>query len=555
MNKAIVIGLDGGTFDILRPLAEEGRLPNIKSLTETGVWGKLRTVIPPGTGPAWSSIVTGLDPSNHGVFDLIVRADDSYNLAFLNASSLRAPTVWDVVGAFDGRVLVLNVPMTYPPRKVKGYMVSGLLTPLGSSNCTYPPDLLAKIRRIDSTYQIVPAEAYSPGRIEKYLGDLEATIAAKSRVLKRFLEEQDWQFVMQVFNETDFLQHALWHVIDPGHPRHKRVEHQRYAARIFGIYERLDTLIGELMEVGGEDASIVILSDHGHGPLHEFIHANNLLLEKGVMNIKRGVRSRLKYLMFKAGLTPLNVYRAGNAMGLGRLRMGLRWTSKGYEMLRRFFFSFSDIDWRRTEAYAISGGVYGGLFVNLEGREPAGAVSKDRYEDVRSKLETSLRRLARPDSRDSIIRDVLRREQVYTGRFTDEAPDMFFLPSRPTIAVFGDFEFSSNKVLEPASESISAQHRMDGIFIARGPGMKEGVEVEGMNVVDIAPLLLYAMELPIPEGLDGTLRRSLFAKEAFDRRPPAYCRVTDVVGAVEGKRGSSEDESVKQRLKGLGYIS
>ena len=85
--------------------------------------------------------------------------------------------------------------------------------------------------------------------------------------------------------------------------------------------------------------------------------------------------------------------------------------------------------------------------------------------------------------------------------------------------------------------------------------MKQGLEVEGMHVVDIAPLLLYAMELPILEGLDGTLQRDLFTKEAFDRRPPAYCKPDDVIGAIEGRRRSSEDESIKQRLKGLGYIS
>jgi predicted AlkP superfamily phosphohydrolase/phosphomutase len=555
MNKAIVIGLDGGTFDILGPLADQGLLPNIKNLMDSGVWGRLRTVIPPGTGPAWSSIVTGLDPSSHGVFDLIVRADDSYNLAFLNASSLRAPAVWDIVGAFDGKVLVLNVPMTYPPRKVNGYMVSGLLTPLGSSDCTYPPDLLANLKRIAPTYQIVPTQAYSPGRIAKYLDQLEAVIEAKAEVLERLIAEHDWQFVMQVFNETDFLQHALWHVIDTEHPRHNQRDYRRYRDRIFGIYRRIDTLIGKILETVSEDTTIVILSDHGHGPLHEFIHANNLLLEAGVMNVKRGIRSRLKYLMFKAGLTPLNVYKAGNALGLARLRMGLRWTSKGYEMLRRLFFSFSDIDWQRTEAYAISGGVYGGLFINLAGREPTGMVGGDRYEEVMNRLEQVLRDMTHPGRGDRLVSDVLRREQVYKGRFADESPDMFFLPSRPTMAVFGDFEFSSNRVVETASESISAQHRMEGVFVARGPGMRQGVEVDGMEVVDIAPLLLYAMELPIPEGLDGTLQRTLFVKDAFDRRPPAYCKAEELPGGAEGGRRSSEDESIRDRLKGLGYIS
>jgi predicted AlkP superfamily phosphohydrolase/phosphomutase len=555
MRKAIVIGLDGGTLDILRPLADRGYIPNLKQLMQDGVWGKLRTVIPPGTGPAWSSIVTGRDPSNHGVFDLIVRADDSYNLAFLNSSSVRAPAVWDVVGGFGGRVLVLNVPMTFPPRQVNGYMVSGLLTPLGSNECTYPRGLLDDIAAIAPGYKIVPTEGYMPGRIERFLDDIEEVVRSKARVLKEFMAREDWQFVMQVFNETDFLQHALWHVMDPDHPRHDSTEHDRYIERIFAVYRQIDGVIGDMIEQAGDEASVVILSDHGHGPLYEFIHANNLLLEAGVMKIKKDVRSRIKHLLFRLGFTPLNVYRTGTAVGLARLRMGLRWTSKGHDLLRRFFFSFSDIDWQRTEAYGLSGGVYGGLFVNLEGREPSGAVSKERYDKVREDLAKIFKELVHPTDGDLLVKETIRREEVYGGTFAEEAPDILFLPRDPTMAVFGDFEFSSNKIVEPASEAISAQHRMEGVFLAKGAGLQQGAEVSGISVLDMAPLLLYLMDLPIPEGLDGRLREDLFIKDAFSGKPPTYCKIEDVPGTATGERRSTEDDSIKQRLKGLGYIS
>lgn len=132
---------------------------------------------------------------------------------------------------------------------------------------------------------------------------------------------------------------------------------------------------------------------------------------------------------------------------------------------------------------------------------------------------------------------------------------MFFLPREATMAVFGDFEFSSNKVVEPASEAISAQHRMDGVFIARGDGLSAGVEISGMSVLDIAPFLLYTMDLPIPEGLDGNLRDDLFVEGLLRQKPPAYCNVDDVLKATMGERQSTEDESIKDRLKGLGYIS
>ena len=298
-----------------------------------------------------------------------------------------------------------------------------------------------------------------------------------------------------------------------------------------------------------------MISDHGHGPLHEFIHANNLFVKKGIMKVKADLRSRLKYALFRMGLTPLNVYRAGNALGLARLRMGLRWTSKGYRMLARLFFSFSDIDWKRTAGYAISGGVYGAVFVNLKGREPEGAVETEDYETARARLAEVLLEMCHPGDGGRLVKRILQREEVYKGRFTPEAPDLFFEPRDPTVGVFGDFEFSSNRILEPASEAISAQHRMDGVFIAAGRDLKPGTEAQGLRVIDVAPLLLYLMGLSIPEGLDGRLVEDVLTDEARKQRPPTYFHPQDVLDTSGGDRQTMEDESIKERLKGLGYIS
>jgi predicted AlkP superfamily phosphohydrolase/phosphomutase len=554
MRKAILIGLDGATFDLLEPLMEQGHLPCLKRLAAGGVRGRLRTVIPPGTGPAWSTIITGLDPSNHGIADLIVRADDSYDLAFLNAASLRAPTVWDWVGEQGGKVLVLNVPMTYPPKQVNGLMVTGLLTPAGSREYTYPPELAASISRIEPSYRITPTASYVPGREAAFLAEMAALVGAKSRLLAELAKRSDWDFIMQVFSETDFLQHALWHVLDRSHPRHRAEARERHLGSIIDVYARIDAVVGEASRAAGEDASVLVMSDHGAGPLHEFIHANNLLLAHGMLNVKRGLRSRLKYLLFRAGLTPLNVYKLASVLNLGKARAGLRWTTKGYGLLRRFFFSFSDIDWPRSVAYAISGGVYGGLFVNLKGREPAGVVPQDQYERVRADLKKMLLGLRHPSTGKPLVREVVAREEIYGGKFLAELPDLYFLPSDPTQAVFGDFEFSSNKLVEPASAAISAQHRMDGVFIAAGPGIRRGVEVGGLEVSDITPMVLYMMGLAIPEGLDGKVKTDVFEAAEIARRPPAYFK-PDAGGAPDERRRATDDESVKQRLKGLGYIS
>jgi len=205
-------------------------------------------------------------------------------------------------------------------------------------------------------------------------------------------------------------------------------------------------------------------------------------------------------------------------------------------------------------AYAISGGVYGGLFVNLKGREPAGVVPQDQYERVRADLKKMLLGLRNPSTGKPLVREVVAREEIYGGKFLAELPDLYFLPSDPTQAVFGDFEFSSNKLVEPASAAISAQHRMDGVFIAAGPGIRRGVEVGGLDVSDITPMVLYMMGLAIPEGLDGKVKTDVFEAAEIARRPPAYFK-PDAAGTPDERRRATDDESVKQRLKGLGYIS
>ena len=177
------------------------------------------------------------------------------------------------------------------------------------------------------------------------------------------------------------------------------------------------------------------------------------------------------------------------------------------------------------------------------------------YEKVREELADLLRAFKDPRTDRPLISEVVKREDIYSGRFLGEAPDLYFLPYVPTVGVFGDFEFSSSKLVEEVSDAISAQHRMEGIFVASGPAVKKGFEVGNMTVVDLAPLMLYLMGLPIPEAVDGELRKDLLEENGLEGRPPEYAKMKDLYDAGDRERDSTEDESIRDRLKGLGYIS
>ncbi len=549
MKKAIVLGLDGATLDVLIPLAEEGCLPNIKSLMDDGIWGVLTTVIPPGTAPAWTSIVTGLDPSNHGVFDLIVRAKDSYSLAFHNRRSIKARLVWDLIGEQGGKVLILNVPMTYPPTKVNGLLVCGFLTPSSAEEKSYPKDLFDEILSMAPSYRIVPSQTPREGRIASFLDEIHDVLKVKLDVFRKLLKRDDWAFVMQVISETDFLQHGIWHLIDPTHPSYDETEACKHRAKIIRIYQEIDDLIGELMF--SQDCSLFIVSDHGHGPLTDFIHLNNILLKASLMKVKPSPISLLRYLLFRASFTPLNLFRLASFLGVDKHFKKMRWTEKGYNRLKSIFFSFDDIDWQRSIAYAISGGLFGQVYINLKGREPCGGVDPEDYKKVRDKVASALLDFSIP-GRGRIFEKAIMREEIYRGRYLAQAPDFFILPSDPKIGIFGDFEFSSNRLIEEAPQGISSQHRMEGIFMARSPVFKKGLRFDRVRTIDVVPFILYSMGLAIPKAIDGRVHEEVIQGDYLKANPPIY-----VDSSVESDVESdfSDDESLKRMLKGLGYIS
>ena len=128
MSRVLVIGIDGGTFDLIQPWAEAGDLPNLSQLLAEGVHGPLESTLPPVTAPAWTTFATGKNPGKHGVFDFIRPTGGEFDM--INATSIRAPTLWQILSEADRTVGVMNVPVTYPPSKVNGFVIGGMLSPV-----------------------------------------------------------------------------------------------------------------------------------------------------------------------------------------------------------------------------------------------------------------------------------------------------------------------------------------------------------------------------------------------------------------------------------------
>ncbi len=548
MSKVLCIGLDGATFDLIRPWAESGRLPTFKKLMDDGAWSELRTTVPPVTASAWSSFMTGKNPGAHGLFDFMQRRDGSYDLAPVSVLDRDGKAVWDLIGETGKKVIVLNVPVTWPPQSVNGLLVTGMLTPRGVDDYTYPHSLAEELRAAIGEYVVYSDEVYSKGRGRIFLDALKYSAEQRTRAAEYLITRYPWDFCMLVFPETDTVSHGLWSSSDSSHHEHDPAEAAKYRDGILQVYQHIDALLARLISKLQSPTSILIMSDHGHGPVRRFLYVNNYLAQRGYLQFKRTPATRLKQLAFRLGLTPRTVYRLLLAIGLGKLRRTLDKRRGGRGLLKRFFLSFGDVDWTRTRAYSI--GYIGEVHINLRGREPQGIVAPGvEYERTRDEVMTALRALRGPDGA-PLVEHLWKKEELYHGAHLDRAPDILFLPRRLETIAFGDFEFGSNKIVEP-SYGVSSSHRMNGIFVASGAGIKNAGQFSGAEIVDLAPTILHLLGLPVPADMDGRVLRQALSDE----------RAVEYGGSSEGRAEPSagysdeEEQQVIERLQDLGYIS
>ena len=554
-NRVLVIGLDGATFDLINKWAADGYLPTLRRLMEEGAHGSLRSTVPPMTGPAWTSFATGVNPGKHRLYDWIAGESDSYRFLPVTAVDCRAPTLYALLSQMDRRVCTLNVPMTYPPLPVNGVQVSGMPAPSTKVPITYPADLLDEIDAVVGEYLLYPdpGQAYSDSGVDAFLERLYETTDVRVRTLDYLRRREAWDFTMVVFNGTDTVSHAMWKYMDASHPLHDASKAEKYGNAIRDYYQYVDTKLGRIVDTLDDDTTLVVMSDHGFGPFHKFIHVNNWLLQQGFMQVRSSARTRMKRRMFTAGFSPMNVYDTMMRFGLGGLKREVV-RGQGQGMLKTMFLSFEDIDWRRTQAYSL--GNVGQIYLNVIGREPFGCVRPGaEYERLRDTIIDRLRTLQDPETGEAVVETIYRREDLYHGDYLEQAPDIVFLPRRLEYFGFGEYEFGSHKIIESMRRGISGTHRMNGVFLAYGAAIRPGSLAEDASLYDLAPTILHLMGEPVPEHMDGRVLSEVIVE---GDREIARSRWKEKHGGAPGVGGaelSAEDrELLAERLRSLGYV-
>ena len=551
--KTILLGLDGATFDNIKPWAEEGLMPNFKKAMEAGTWGELRSTIPPTTPPAWATTVTGKNPGKHGIYDFRESFLFDPRRPIINSRSIRAAKLWHILNNLGKKVGVMNVPITYPPEEVDGFMISGMMTPSPDHDYTHPKSLKEEIKAAVGDY--VPNIDIPQYDVEflddamRFFKDMRYCFEKRRDAFFWLLENKEWDFFMPVFVITDRIGHLFWKYLSPDSKKfynHKNAERIRQEIR--DCYRLVDDMFGMLLERLDDDTTLVVMSDHGFGYTYKWINVNRWLRDIGLLTLQGSV-SWKKSLFFS--IMQLNDSRLVKTLIPDAVQSALRGKiRKGRGTLKTDVDS--TIDWTRTKAFFASIPTQG-IFINVRKEGVNGIVNPGKeYNELRDLIKKKLYEIKDPDTGEQAIQKVIFREEIYSGPEMEMAPDILFVSH--DYGYLGRQLFGAKKWIETSENLANGFHRMNGVFMAFGKNIKEGYKVEGAGLENIAPTILHAMGFPVPDDMDGEVLTSIMKDDWLKAHPVKIEPPDKFTGKDRDVYSDDEEDVIKDRLAGLGYI-
>lgn len=534
MKKTLLIGLDGMSYTLLKPLMEDGVMPFMKRFIEEGASAELRSTPCPVTPPAWTSIMTGRSPGHHGIFDFIrIDEDITDRIVFrlTNGRDVLTETLWSIAGRQGRLIGSLNFPQMFLARPFNGYMVPGFVTSRQFRTSIQPREFWDTVKSLPGFNVKDAAWDLNEGR-KALGGDLDKNdykewieyLCRKERswfaIANELISRTDCELVALVFEGMDRLQHQAWHLLDPAcvpeNPTPEEVEVRGYC---LDYYRMLDGFIRELVESTGGESHVFMVSDHGFGATTEIFYANVWLERQGYLKWKDGIES----------------------------------DGKGMLTAHNMREHFDTIDWGETTAYARTTSA-NGVYIRVAKAPGQPGIPPHRYRKFRSELAGALRSYKDPLTNTLVVTKIATREEAFPGRAMKEAPDLTLtLRDGGFISIL-----KSDEIIKPRKK-VHGTHSPEGIFVAGGSGIRKGVRLAHKTVLDVAPTLLYSMGLPVPEDFEGEVITDAFTGEFLGSNPVRTGSATAPLGEPAAERESerlkeSEEAQILERLKDLGYF-
>ena len=547
-SRVLIVGLDGGTFDVILPLVKAGRMPNVGRLIEQGMHGILRSTIPPITPTAWTSFMTGVNPGKHGIFDFQRAVANSYEFRPVPAGQHEYKSLWRLVSEHGRAVVSLDVPFTYPAEPVNGCLISGYGTPAGEDvPFTWPRDLAQELREECGACRPAVLER-QPNLSAEFFREWDDLLENREAIAHYLWSRVDWDLFMIVLGVIDNVQHALWTYLDPRHRDFYAPGAAEYRAALCGYYEKADALLGTLLSRAGKNTTVLLMSDHGFGSTRPGLYLPQVLMDLGMLRYKDGL------LSVRGNSGPmrrlLGLYNSVPWLRRALLRISPGCKAALKRVLQRGALvpSLESIDWAGTRAFPSAFGLH--IYVNRVDRYPHGTVEPgEEYERLVEELRRSLLAATEPGTGEPIVRAVYRGDEVYRGKWVDSAPDLIveytnlFDPARKPDATM-------------VLPDIGGSHVPEGILIASGEAIGRGT-VDGAVIEDLAPTVLHLLGLPVPTHLDGRVLGQMLSQEWLASHPVVYGGEEGTGSTEEDRYGYTDEEveHIRAQLSGLGYIS
>jgi predicted AlkP superfamily phosphohydrolase/phosphomutase len=559
-KRVFILGLDGATFDIMKPMIDRGKLPTFARIMKEGVHCGLNSTIVSNSAPAWTSFATGKNPGKHSISGFFRLMPNSYQLKLLNGTDNRAKALWEVLGEHGKRSIVMNIPMTYPPKEINGLLISGLDAPSLNCDFTHPRELKDELLRVVPDYKInlhLGGYLHSDKRRRKAIDVMLSCIRAREKAVLYLMKSHAWDLFAVRFNSPDNVQHQFWKFMDERHPLYDPKSPKVLKDAIFTIYDELDRVAASIMSQLPEDCTLMVMSDHGAGPrTNKTIRLNAWLKSLGYLTSKATERRGKAYL-YKSMEKCLSTF-------LKRVPPELKqWIAKvSPNTISRTwtYFRFPNIDWAKTKAFV---GETEGIRINLKGKYPNGTVDIEEYEALRDHIIKEAKKLQDPSTGEQIFQHVYKREDIFSGPYVQEFPDIIALTTKDQYNISakipqGDGQPSKASFIaeETHWRQVSGSHRREGIFIIKGKDIKQNTQVSVSEIVDVCPTAAHLLELPVPSDMDGRVLAETFS-DAFVERNPVRIQQVGAGKAVKASRDQYDDDEKGQlvdHLRGLGYI-
>lgn len=515
--KMFILGLDGASFRLVNEFIEKGKMPVLEGIIKNGCYGKLISTVPPHTAPGWVSAFTGVSPGEHGVYQFWDTQAPNYVGKFMGLKDFHVPPVWNILNMNGIKTGLVNIPMTHPPVKLDGFMITWPLS--NTLRYAYPEDILIKLAEYGGHYASDLSVMYD-GNLD-YIDKAISITQKRVKSIEYLVRNCEWDILISVFTEIDRVCHFYWHFMDPKSRYYEIGASEKLKKAVENIYCETDKAFGKILELLPKDVTVMVISDHGFDVGDINLYVQSFLMDKSLLGIKKAsdsadILDKVKNSWFECELE------------------GERYI----------------VDWSKTIAYMAAPGSYG-INVNLKGRQQCGIVEQCDYESVRDNLISIFEKVTHPYDHSKLFKKVARREDVYKGRSLSMAPDIILIPE--------SYSTMAHHSLKPGQifgiPEHKGMHDSDGIFAIYREQLNCKDMPSSACIEDVAATILNYYGISKPEYMEG---KSIIQFENTSLRSPemgVFCADKyTLVSDVGDDYTDDERREAEKKLKSLGYL-